>query len=30
LTSKGFETLSKTTLAWDLKIKAKVLALKKS
>ena len=28
LTSKGSETLGKTTLAWDLKIKTKVLAMK--
>lgn len=30
LTSKGSDTLGKTTLAWDLKIKTKVLAMKKS
>jgi hypothetical protein len=29
LTSKGSDTLQKTTMAWDLKVKAKVLPLKK-
>jgi hypothetical protein len=28
LTSKGSDTLGKTTLAWDLKIKSKILAIK--
>jgi len=29
LTSKGSDTLQKTTMAWDLKVKAKILPLKK-
>ena len=29
VTSKGTDTLQKTTMAWDLKLKAKILPLKK-
>jgi hypothetical protein len=28
VTSKGSDTVGKTTMAWDLKLKAKVLAMK--